>query len=229
MTTEPRERPILFSAPMVRSILYGHKTQTRRIIKPRGRFSLFALDDDGKPMWTDSYILDPGNVDWRMRECPYGAPGDRLWVRETCRAMEQEDGTDGVFYLADEMFRVIENSQEAADRWMAMSHYGGKRRSMAGVSVPAIHMPRWASRITLAVTDVRVQRLREISGQDAVAEGAGLQDCYGPDCPNDLDGCNARGCFGAREWYRDLWNTINGPGSWDANPFVWAITFERIK
>ena len=78
-----KERPILFSGPMVRALLDGRKTQTRRVVKPRRHASLFALEDDGSPVWSDSYIMDPGNAEWRMRDNPYGKPGDRLWVRET--------------------------------------------------------------------------------------------------------------------------------------------------
>lgn len=159
------ERPILFSAPMVRALLAGTKTQTRRVATPRRSI---------EPM-TD--------------ECPYGQPGDRLWVRETWSA----HSAGGFMYAAS---------------WDAHALIGHPKWR------PSIHMPRAASRITLEVTGVRVERLQEITRGDAMAEG----------CPFP----NMAAGHDPREWYAKLWNDINGPGSWDANPWVWAITFRRV-
>lgn len=200
------ERPILFSAPMVRAILGDRKTQTRRIIKRRGLASIFY---DG---WTDDYVMDPGNAEWREKEMVY-RPGDLLWVRETVRAEEREDGIDGVHYLANDEFRPIENSEDASTRWVELFHYRGQR----GAKVPPIHMPRWASRITLEITDVRAQRVQDISEDDAQAEG-----CIHHHDPAG-DGQNVI------EQFSYLWTSIHGPGSWEANPWVAAITFERVK
>lgn len=166
--------------------------------------------------------------------CPYGQPGDRLWVRETSRAHELTDkeaeadtfgvierlglevppcGLDGVVYAADNAFREIENSREASERWMKMNAY----RGMQGATVPAIHMPRWASRITLEVTGVRVERLQDISEADARAEGC---DAYLAEESPAIDQ--------ARMDYANLWESINGPGSWDLNPWVWVVGFKRV-
>ena len=200
------ERPIIFSAPMVRAILDGRKTQTRRVLKPQpvqaaGPFSDVLIGGDRHP--------------YRV--------GDTLWVREACRAEELPDGRDGVRYEADQAWREIEPTREAADEWLTLLHYGKRR----GVRVPSIHMPRWASRITLRVTGVRVERLHDISEQDAIAEGVLV---------GQLPGCFHSGIGRLDvEWrstathaFEHLWESINGPGAWDANPWVAAISFERL-
>ena len=206
------ERPIIFSAPMVRAILAGRKTQTRRIAK---------LNASGR-------VKEPGSPrNWHCDDpeatlaCPYGQPGDTLWVRETCHAHELTDveayedtfgvmerrglevppyGLDGVVYAADDHFREIENSIAASERWGVLNAYGNKQ----GATVPAIHMPRWASRITLGIAAVRLQRLQAITEADVRSEGC------------------AHG-----QAFTDLWNDINGAHSWDRNPWVWAITFRH--
>lgn len=196
------EKPIIFDDAMVRAILDGRKTQTRRVAK---------LNDSGRVsrggrQW---HVDDPDAV----QACPYGGPGDRLWVREACKAHEQNDGLDGVLYRADHAFRPIENTWEASDQWVALNHYRfGKR----GGTVRAQHMPRWASRITLEITDVRVERLQEITEADAVAEGVGSRL---PDCGI------------AQDEYCDLWDSLNakrGHG-WETNPWVWSIAFRRMS
>ena len=214
------ERPILFSAPMVRAILAGTKTQTRRVAKHPLAQNLSYIVDIGKGWFGD----EEGEVQIR---CPYGQPGDRLWVRETSRAHELTDkeaeadtfgvierlglevppcGLDGVVYAADNAFREIENSREASERWMKMNAY----RGMQGTTVPAIHMPRWASRITLEVTGVRVERLQDISEADAISEGTPFP------------------CGGWVGGYQKLWESIHGPGSWDLNPWVWVVEFKGV-
>jgi hypothetical protein len=236
-----RERPILFSAPMVRALLDGRKTQTRRIVK--GTAAEWLADPIG---FLPEFVADPGN-----HLCPYGVPGDLLWVREAfaylsdCR--HNDPGTralaEGCFYRADDGA-----TQSDISRWR-----------------PSIHMPRFLSRLTLRITDVRVERLQDISEADAVAEG--LYKSF----PDDAD----REWFkhhredeghvpAAAEWadleqgvwmvpgvpqgwgltaaerqrdqwapspqfaYRQLWNHINDPGSWDANPWLWCVAFERV-
>ncbi len=214
------ERPILFSAPMVRAILDGRKTQTRRILKPQpppeATSAGVTATSNGGPTDCWTWISgDPEDCDtwgplgdFKTRFCP----GDLLWVRETVRAEELEDGLDGVRYPADDAFRPIENTPEASSDWVDLFHYRGKR----GAVVPPIHMPRWASRITLRVTDVKVERLQEISEQDAMAEG-----CIHHHDPAG-DGQHVV------EQFSQLWQGIHGTGSWDANPWVAAITFERL-
>lgn len=198
-----RERGILFSAPMVRALLAGTKTQTRRIVKP--------------PI---------GGINWGKR-CPYGQPGDRLWVREkwapvTATAYRMSDG--------------VQQTVNPNDEDTAAIYAAGWDRSGPGRWRPSIHMPRWASRITLEVTGVRVERLQEISPADACAEGAAeildrphadplrsaAYDKFGVTLN---DGERYAGSVAA---YAALWESINGPGSWDANPWVWVVEFKRV-
>lgn len=205
-----KERPILFSAPMVRAILSGAKTQTRRVMKVRCHS--ICEGDDGK-LWPWSEDAELAEDFWHP--CPFGKPGDRLWVRETCRAEAiGDEGLCGVRYVADGQFMPIANTREASDRWVQLYWY----RGMEGATVPPIHMPRWASRITLEITDVRVERLQDISEADAKAEGVSMPD--GTPTPPDF--------WSYQQEFRHLWEQINGPGSWGANPFVWVVTFRRI-
>jgi hypothetical protein len=241
-----KARPILFSAAMVQALLAGSKTQTRRIVKPQppsecgihymlGNESWLPVEErkplrhsweawggalfEGRP---DGHLCGHHSVN-----CLYGAPGDLLWVRETCRAWERpEDGRDGVRYLADDAFVVIENTAAAADLWLSLYNYDQKRRA-PGSAIPSIHMPRWASRLTLAITAVRVERLQAISDADALAEGI-VQTR-----PADADGMRHLGVTGldideptAARAYLAVWTVINGQESTDANPWTWAVSFE---
>ncbi len=208
-----KERPILFSAPMIRAILDGRKSQTRRAMKPQP-----DAVHDGEPYW---FI---GGYRTRMDAnnplvCPYGFPGSRLWVRETCRAEELPSGLDGVRYLADDCFIPIENTEAASDAWLSLAAYGqrigGHHKCR---NVPSIHMPRWASRITLEITGIRVEQLQDISEADAMAEG------IDPKFPQDEQWANA-----ARMRFADIWESINGQGSWDTNPLVWVVEFRSSK
>lgn len=193
---------IIFSAPMVRGLLDGRKTQTRRLIKPRRAYSLF----DGS--WSDSYILDPGNDEWRMRDLPC-APGDRLYVREAWHVRGVYSDVVEVGYRAsanrshtEYVGQVpVELAVPGKGKWPEFPKYG-----------PSIHMPRWASRITLTVTEVRVQRLQEINADDCRAEGLG---------DGDFDSMDPRG------WYRDLWDSLHTkPGErWEDNPWIVAVSF----
>lgn len=174
-----KERPILFSGPMVRAILDGRKTQTRRIVKAKHlpfMENLLGGFLDGK---------------WNQRPLPYGQPGDRLWVREAWANTRGDDSLP-TYYRSDERIEDLQRT------WK-----------------PSIHMPRWASRITLEITGVRVERLQDISDLEARQEG--LQ----PDFYGSVMGCKRK--------FIDLWESINGPGSWAANPRVWVIEFRRIK
>lgn len=217
-----KERPILFSAPMVRAVLDGRKTQTRRIMKPQPTTKPFWGCVGGKGF---GFFDDLTPI-----KCPYGQRGDRLWVRETCRAEELESGLDGVLYLADDAFIEIENTQDAADKWIDLAHYGKRASPVSPVkTVPAIHMPRWASRLTLDVTAVRVERLQEISESDAMAEGI-ISGFFGGTCEPgfSVDGLDSY-ADSAVLMYRELWESINGAGSWKVNPWVWALEFKRVS
>ncbi len=216
------EKPILFSAPMVRAIIDGSKSQTRRIMNPQA-------DDDGRVTVGEigtslgvAYLRGERGGQCLRVPCPYGFPGSRLWVRETCRAEELPSGLDGVRYLADDCFIPIENTEAASDAWCSLAAYGRRGRHTKCRKVPAIHMPRWASRITLEITGIRVERLNDINEADALAEGA--YHWWG-----ELDDDAASKINGHRNAYRALWESINGPGSWAANPWVWVVEFRRIE
>lgn len=225
------DRPIIFCAPMVRALLDGRKTQTRRVLKPRPEYCGPGRSRDPQN-WGDRESWGWQDYDagcWRTLDerdtliRPTFYRNDRLWVREAVRAVEHEDGTDAVEYLADAACARINNTMRAADQWLALYHYGARgpdRKNREGQKVPSIHMPRWASRLTLTVTEVRVQRLQEISGEDVAAEGA-CEFALLP--PNDEDTREAR------EVFRALWNSLHGPDAWGANPWVVALTFTVRK
>jgi hypothetical protein len=190
-----KERPILFSGPMVRALLDGSKTQTRRIAKEfAGRTDLDAI--------LRRFPHQNG--------CPYGKPGDRLWVREAwshdartleeCRAAYEDALAGGTFAggTYGPYYRATETAPETL-RWR-----------------PSIHMPRWASRILLEIVSVRVERLQDISEADAIAEG----------CKNSL---HLPGGRFANENFAHLWWSINGDGAWEVNPWVWVVEFRRVQ
>ena len=213
-----KERPILFSAPMVRAILEGRKSQTRRVVKPQP----FAGWYPSKCTNGWGFCHPQGEAPAVLFQCPYGVPGDRLWVRETWAYFNADED----LYQKNKgalAFRATWDSDRC--EWpqfaRAISYIPGDRWR------PSIHMPRWASRITLEITDVRVERLQEISEEDALAEGVreiggNFEGCY--EFCDRLSGTNARDCFG-RGW--DSINAKRGSG-WDANPWVWAISFRRL-
>lgn len=208
-----RERPILFSAPMVRAILAGQKTQTRRVVKPRGRVSLFAVEADGSPMWSDSYILDPGNRDWVMRDCPYGQPGDRLWVKETHR-----------FDIAYDSLKPTEMDRRVAVWYEADGAVMGG--GVPGKTRVSLHMQRRFSRILLEIVSVRVERLQDCSRADALAEGA-LEPSLGQWVDVGFGQVPRANCA-PETAYAALWDLINGDGAWSANPWVWVVEFKRV-
>ncbi|HDR9033789.1 hypothetical protein [Burkholderia vietnamiensis] len=229
-----KERPILFSGPMVRAILEGRKTQTRRIVKPTGAHHIFQFRGREEARGTDE---PTGEWAWCRAErvisehirCPYGKPGDRLWVREAFRLTSDFDG--------DSPTRVGERCLDAGYRapWAPVRYeVDGAERDWRWVGTPpghevtagraraSMHMPRWASRITLEITGVRAERLQTISWDDAIAEG--IKDPRRAAVRIDpIDGTVAQ--------FRQLWDSLNaarGHG-WDANPWVWAIEFRRIE
>ena len=219
------DRPIIFSAPMVRALLDGRKTQTRRVLgnsgPGRGRSNIFSAQIG----WSDSYVLDPGNANWRDRDTPY-APGDRLWVREGGELLHDADDWNGVDRWHVAGWRYADGTlKEFRDFGAPLSEWVGdcspQKRS-------PIFMPRWASRLTLLVTDVRVQRLQEISDRDALAEGvegSPINEMHWKDYTDPK--CWILGS--PKHGYRTLWNSIHGPDAWDANPWVAAISFETRR
>jgi len=234
-----KERPILFSAPMVRAILGGAKTQTRRVVKDRRRQwerHSEVDEDDNWPVCEDEY------GDWYRMRCPYGVPGDRLWVKETwycdhcfvgdlnltmncgrigpdvepdrakCEAEWRGDGDTGsmMYYRADgEIWQQMEQSGTGFN-WRSPRF-----------------MPRWASRILLEITDVSVQRVQDISDDDAIAEGLDAEHADG----HGYVVASPNGYVLVRDAFRELWGSINAKRGfgWAENPWVWALTFRRVQ
>jgi hypothetical protein len=217
-----KERPILFSAPMVRAILDGSKTQTRRVVKPQP-----VQDKSWRGGWVlhtakESTALDSINDGIYPEVCPYGQPGDRLWVREAFWA----DATTKEF------------------KWYVNDVFTPDRDCDHCRLIPSIHMPRALSRILLEVTGVRVERLQDISEADAIAEGISVwskSERHGIKwaCPPHIQtfgegdniegvGYEGRPVKDPREAYRGVWSSINGAGSWEANPWVWVVEFKRV-
>ena len=242
MTNQHATKPILFSGPMVSALLAGRKTQTRRLLKLAGRRPDYVgprgcQDDPQCWGWEHSdggYITIEGNDcthlpgwrnGWRDWRGAY-ATGDRLYVREAWSGIHAFSDTkpvdrhsfvgDGWPYLRDEIWYWADGSPERGD-WE-------KPR-------PSIHMPRWASRLTLIVTDVRVQRLQDISEAEAVAEGCLMDpeptehgDYMPAEIAHEMGG--DVGWDSARDWFADLWDSLHGPDAWEANPWIVALTFD---
>lgn len=236
-----KERPILFQAEMVQAILRGEKTQTRRIVKlPRGMSEPLELDERDKPV----AIYDLSGCFSEVR-CPYGTPGDRLWVQEAWgwrgsrttwnekdRPIEDyfiQYGADdsrqefrrGEGHLSDvkpyekppglPSQRPRKPDEDDFDRNSYLTSFWRSWR-------PAIYMPRWASRITLEVTGVRLEELHEISEADAKAEGTGhwLEE-------------TGVAFITLQRAYAALWDRVNGEGAWQSNPYVWVVEFKRVE
>jgi hypothetical protein len=217
-----RERPIIFSSEMVCAILDGRKTQTRRVINNRVYIEFTASEEPDSIVTGHIEQSDPGFGAAAMEHmrCPYGYPGGRLWVREHFR-MEYSAETESyrLRYRGDDSVRP---SDDFPAEWAEVQNWTANPFPAIHATPwkPSIHMPRWASRLTLEITEVRVQRVQEISEEDAIAEGVtlGHQSANGP---VSIDGNNAR------VGYRRLWDSLNAKRGygWDANPWVWAITF----
>lgn len=236
------ERPILFSSEMIRALLEGRKSQTRRIVQPQpeqngaeggmvlregykhGEHNCERYEKDKNPYFIWKHPKLEAGYCHTNREamerlmiplCPHGAPGDRLWVREM---LHRPDG-DPWLYEADNQPVMVSKEDETA--MLVWAHH--KEQNYC----PSIHMPRWASRITLELTAVRVERLQEISEGDAKAEGAMFHDGrpvghHG--WRHDYSDVYAT----AKHSYCALWEKINGKGCWALNPFVWVETFKVI-
>lgn len=192
-----KERPILFSSKMVRAILEGRKTQTRRVIKPQPE------QYEAKP-W-GHFLGWKGTRGWKIedlaRHCPYGKSGDRLWVRESHKIIKED------IYCGDVNLRPKGVYYRATDKYLEDP-----------VWTPSIHMPRWASRITLEIKNIRVERVQDISENESWKEGAPVKHIPFKFPRADI-------------WFLELWDSINkkrGYG-WDVNPWVWVIEFEVVK
>ena len=220
------EHPILFNGEMVRAILEGRKTQTRRVWRPQPNVPYRRAEvvpDSGKDGWALRWYGEGGHAYRWDADCPYGTPGDRLWVRETHGYPDAH--TKGQSELWAEVYKAI--WYRADDKYGSAMHHGPLRSLHWNHHWrPSIHMPRWASRISLKVTGVRVERVQDITEDDAMAEGVngGCLNCGEPDpC-----GCNAPMPDHA-DSFAGLWNKINesrGFG-WLENPWVWVVEFER--
>lgn len=203
-----KERPVIFNGEMVRAILHGRKTQTRRVMKS-DCMDIGEKDDGSRWPWREH---DEGGDYWYP--CPFGQVGDRLWVREAYQ---------GPLFHFDQMETYLEDTSKferpefceyRADGGKTPEYYDADDNLRYGWK-PSIHMPRWASRITLEITAVRVERLNDISEEDAKAEGAPTELCI----------------IGEKHYmgFRTLWKSIYGEENWRANPWVWVIEFKQVS
>lgn len=232
MEARIREKGLIFNSEMVRAILDGRKTQTRRPIKwKQTRFTEIGEREDGSK-WPWSEDAEHACDFWHP--CPFGAVGDRIWVREAYRFPASLDDVSptGVGEMAVATgYRkpwaptFYEFTGTFSDGWKGFET--PPKVSDAGKLRPSIHMPRWASRILLEITDVRVERLNAISEEDARAEGiidGGCLNCGEPEpcgCANpEPDATDA---------FAYLWQSIYGQENWNANPWVWVIEFKRVE
>ncbi len=208
-----KERPILFSSPMIRALLEGRKTVTRRAVKKQAALDCLAAG------FEPAFLALPGNADF----CPYGKPGDRLWVRETwyCDHFEVQKGP----YLQPADMHDLDQSREDGELVYAadgLTPYEQEQPTWK----PSIHMPRWASRILLEITDVRVERLQDITEDQAKAEGVRLYT----DHAELGDWWHVEGIetYSAdpRKSFELLWSSVGG--DWQASPWCWVVEFKRV-
>lgn len=206
-----KERPILMNGAMVRALLDGRKTQTRRTDRYMAKYPPTSKPDVGllsKLRHGESLLVatwDATNGKFSASFCPYGKPGDRLWVRESARLIHHEEGAGIIRYLADD----FEKGLVWPDRLKPV---------LVGNCLPNGCF-REAARILLEITGVRVERLQDISDADCIAEGAAGGH-------SSVPGYNYAAT--PLEHYRHIWQSINGHGSWDVNPWVWVIEFEVV-
>jgi len=219
----PASRPILFSAPMVRAILENRKTQTRRVVKPQD--SVEFDDGDGSVIHLHSPKC-PGFCDYACKfPCPYGAPGDLLVMLSTWAVDADFDALKPT-QLPDAMRNL--GSSRFWSRW------DGEKPGWAGKNRPGRFLPKvMRDRMPRATnTEVRVERLQEISEKDSIAEGVHLHTSFGGAQWFKVDGLNDvpwHSSNRARDVYAWLWESINGPDSWSANPWVWVVSFKRVQ
>ncbi len=225
MHSNSKERGMIFNEPMVRAILSGQKTQTRRIMKVQPEHSNLGLRriidsknsaDNGKYFWSQS---DATGLKSRSKpfNCPFGEIGDRIWVRETWQGPLVDFERSDDLLRNPEKYEKPENCVYEADGVPAPEFYDADD-NLRCCWRPSIHMPRWASRILLEITNVRVERLNDISEEDAKAEGVSPP---------------ARTITPPEAVYRvgfgELWRSIYGDENWEKNPWVWVIEFKRVQ
>jgi hypothetical protein len=228
----PRSRPILYNAAMVRAILEDRKTKTRRIINPQfttvwGGGNSVRNDDKDYVSIHVNITMPDGN--WKWIRCPYGKPGDQLWARETF-VLERWDSEIGAPpFVSDRptQYHPGDGSEFDSEYWLR-PHYRatdpapdlsyGEEDDPKCKWTPSIFMPRWASRIELEIIKIHVERLQDISKEDALAEGVRESHFHQPADWMDVD------------HYHELWNSINAKRGfgWDTNPYVWVVEFKRI-
>ena len=224
-----KARPILFTGAMVRAILDGSKTQTRRAVElphanPLGQWEAMQWGGPtggrtAKGETVPAQMAIGHSRTGQILVSPYGQPGDRLWVRESFMPapLEAAPGPSqtpwSIAYAAGGQAELLAPSQYnpmlyTYERW-----------------TPSIHMPRWASRITLEITSVRVERLQDVSEADAQAEGIAYSERFRGYCIGMAEHFHSGD---PRESFRGLWQSINGPDSWAANPLVWVLSFKKV-
>ncbi|HHB7693874.1 TPA: hypothetical protein ACN7VG_001604 [Klebsiella pneumoniae] len=207
-----KERGMIFNGEMVRAILDGRKTQTRRPIKwKQTRFTEIGEREDGSK-WPWSEDAEHACDFWHP--CPFGSVGDRIWVRETFQGPLFDFDLMDSYCKDSTPFEKSEFCVYKADGVPAPEFYDADDE-LHCCWRPSIHMPRWASRILLEITDVRVERLKSISDRDALREGCSAADMKSGDCVADV--------------FARLWASIYGSDSWNANPWVWVIEFKRVE
>ncbi|AXW87781.1 hypothetical protein AU509_07345 [Lonsdalea britannica] len=223
-----KERGMIFNAEMVRAILDGRKTQTRRPVQFKPRDPGLNLNSSGLELGhyrsgvplSGCVLRSRGGMGcWNDRtypaKCPFGQPGDRIWVRETFNG----------FWLDDDVIQEIKDGTSLASELCDYRADFPDGSKPAEGWTPSIHMPRWASRITLEITGVRVERLRDISQEDANAEGMYLSGWR----PSYSDPDSGGEVATPYDNFAALWESIYGPDSWQANPWVWVIEFREVK
>lgn len=213
-----KDRPILFSAPMVRAILAGTKTQTRRAVKSTGMYAIDASIHGEEKARRELAAL--------ATRCPYGQAGDQLWVREAFSGPHCMDASDGCKAVPPSKWGDCSRIWYWADGNPTEGDWTRPR--------PSIHMPRWASRILLEITGVRVEQLQNISFEDAIAEGVyhyAAELATNPKVTKaDIEKMIERHGSGKPQClYAQLWESINGAGTWGINPFVWVVEFKRLE
>lgn len=217
-----KERGMIFNSEMVRAIVSGRKTQTRRIMKVQPESNQLGLllitdstrhSDIGKYHWAESNATG-NHVRSKLFSCPFGAVGDQIWVRETFQGPLFDYELMDEYLEDSSKFEKPEFCQYAADGGHRPEYQDADDNLRHGWR-PSIHMPRWASRILLEITDVRVERLKSISDRDALREGCSAADMKSGDCLADV--------------FARLWASIYGLDSWNANPWVWVIEFKRVE
>ncbi|NAU32592.1 hypothetical protein EE082_24015 [Klebsiella pneumoniae] len=222
-----KERGVIFNGEMVRAILHGRKTQTRRIVKGTDGAVKFCKEWDinGEEIFVVLGEKDHTGMNPVLGalSCPFGAVGDRIWVREAFRVHSLATDVATLAYKASERNSWAEQTHRVP---VAVCNKPATPEKWT----PSLHMPRWASRILLEITDVRVERLNAISEEDAEAEGIDMEALYGSqDCYDCIADHNMTGRPTVTGAFKHLWESIYGEEGWKSNPWVWVIEFKRVE